>query len=114
MQVASVDRDTATGLVAAMRAGERNRPTTPAGPRIPSTEPSVTRSLLQDAIAHDARVWIGYAEPSGELRRALFRPRRIDGGRVAGLLSSAERDPEHPRTFSIHRISGVAATEAVA
>ncbi|NYJ73558.1 helicase-associated domain-containing protein [Allobranchiibius huperziae] len=107
VQVSLVDEPLAERLVAAMRAGERDRPEPAAGPRIPSTEPSVTRSLLQEAVGSSARVWIGYAEPSGELRRGLFRPRRIEGGRVSGLISPNEQDPEHPRTFSIHRITGI-------
>ena len=108
VQVSLVDEPLAEQLVAAMRAGERDRPEPAAGPRIPSTEPSVTRSLLQEAVGRSTRVWIGYAEPSGELRRGLFRPRRIEGGRVSGLISPNEQDPEHPRTFSIHRITGIA------
>ncbi|MEO8850468.1 MAG: helicase-associated domain-containing protein, partial [Allobranchiibius sp.] len=106
--VSLVDESLAERLVTAMRAGERDRPEPSAGPRIPSTEPSVTRSLLQEAVSTNVRVWIGYAEPSGELRRALFRPRQIEGGRVSGLVSPGENDPEHPRTFSIHRITGIA------
>ncbi len=106
--VMSVDDALADRLVVALRAGERDRPEPSAGPRIPSTEPSVTRSMLQEAVGAGARVWIGYAEPSGELRRAIFRPRRIEGGRVAGLISPGEHDPERPRTFSIHRITGIA------
>lgn len=106
--VSLVDEPLADRLVAAMKAGERDRPEPTAGPRIPSTEPSVTRSMLQEAMGGSVRVWIGYAEPSGELRRALFRPRRIEGGRVSGLVSPGENDPEHPRTFSIHRITGIA------
>lgn len=106
--VSSVDDSLADRLIAALRTGERDRPEPSAGPRIPSTEPSVTRSMLQEAVGAGARVWIGYAEPSGELRRALFRPRRIEGGRVAGLISPNEQDAEHPRTFSIHRITGIA------
>lgn len=106
--VSLVDEALADRLVTAMKAGERDRPEPNAGPRIPSTEPSVTRSLLQEAVGGNVRVWIGYAEPSGELRRALFRPRRIEGGRVSGLVSPGENDPEHPRTFSIHRITGIA------
>lgn len=107
VQVSLVDESLANQLVTAMRTGERARPDPSAGPRIPSTEPGVTHALLQEAVGTSSRVWIGYAEPSGELRRALFRPRRIDGGRVSGLISPNEQDPEHPRTFSIHRITGI-------
>jgi len=109
--VSLVDEPLAERLIVAMRVGERDRPEPSAGPRIPSTEPSVTRSLLQEAVGTDLKVWIGYAEPSGELRRALFRPRRIEGGRVSGLVSAGENDPEHPRTFSIHRITGIASRD---
>ncbi|RNI25113.1 helicase-associated domain-containing protein [Flexivirga caeni] len=74
------------------------------GPRIPSTDPTVTLALLQEAAADRAAVWIGFSDVHGELHRTLFHPRQVDGGRVTGTVG--ERD--ETRTFSIHRISGVA------
>lgn len=73
------------------------------GPRIPSTDPTVTLTRLQDAAADNAPVWIGYVDADGELRRTLFRPAHVDGGRATGTIG--ERGDT--RTFSIHRISGV-------
>lgn len=74
-----------------------------AGPRIPSTDPTVTLAALQDAAADRSAVWIGYSDTDGALHRALFRPERTDGGRVTGIVGDSDS-----RTFSIHRITGVA------
>lgn len=74
------------------------------GPRIPSTDPTVTLAMLQDAASDQATVWIGYSDIDGGLHRTLFRPRRADGGRVTGVVG----DGSESRTFSIHRITGVA------
>nr|WP_212755487.1 helicase-associated domain-containing protein [Flexivirga aerilata] len=73
------------------------------GPRIPSTDPTVTLTRLQDAVADRAPVWIGYVDTDGELRRTLFRPERVEGGRATGSVGEGN----DRRTFSIHRISGV-------
>lgn len=74
------------------------------GPRIPSTDPTVTLAMLQDAASEQSVVWIGYSDIDGGLHRTLFRPRRADGGRVTGVVG----DGSVSRTFSIHRITGVA------
>ena len=94
-------------LVTHLRQGEaasaeRHASSTP-GPRIPSTDPTVTLAMLHDAAADRAPVWIGFSDVDGELHRALFRPDRVDGGRVTGFID----DSKQARTFSIHRISGV-------
>nr|WP_246336624.1 helicase-associated domain-containing protein [Flexivirga oryzae] len=94
-------------LVAHLRRGEaataaRTASSVP-GPRIPSTDPTVTLAMLHDAAADRAPVWIGFSDVDGELHRALFRPDRVDGGRVTGVVD----DGNQIRTFSIHRISGV-------
>lgn len=73
------------------------------GPRIPSTDPTVTLAMLHDAAADHSSVWIGFSDVDGELHRALFRPHRVEGGRVTGVVE----DGAQTRTFSIHRISGV-------
>nr|WP_279671663.1 helicase-associated domain-containing protein [Flexivirga meconopsidis] len=73
------------------------------GPRIPSTDPTVTLTRLHDAVADRAPVWIGFVDTDGELRRTLFRPERVEGGRATGSVG----DGNERRTFSIHRISGV-------
>lgn len=94
-------------LVAHLRRGEamsaERSASTSSGPRIPSTDPTVTLAMLHDAAADRAPVWIGFSDVDGELHRALFRPDRVDGGRVTGVVD----DGKQTRTFSIHRISGV-------
>ena len=94
-------------LVAHLRRGEASSVQRSAsgapGPRIPSTDPTVTLAILHDAAADRAPVWIGFSDVDGELHRALFRPDRVDGGRVTGVVD----DGKQTRTFSIHRISGV-------
>lgn len=90
-----------------MRAGEENavRPGVhDAHTRIPSSDPTVTLTALQDAAADRAPVWIGYVDATGDIKRALFRPERVEGGRVRGQIG----EPGKTSSFSIHRITGVA------
>ncbi|MFC6704035.1 hypothetical protein [Flexivirga alba] len=94
-------------MIAHARRGEQasaGRAANNSGPRIPSTDPTVTLAMLQDAAADRSSVWIGYSDIDGALHRTLFQPRRADGGRVTGVVS----DGSESRTFSIHRITGVA------
>lgn len=94
-------------VIAHARRGERaaaGRAANNSGPRIPSTDPTVTLAMLQDAASDQSVVWIGYSDIDGALHRTLFRPRRADGGRVTGVVG----DSSESRTFSIHRITGVA------
>ena len=81
------------------------------GPRIPASDPTVTLTTLDEAAAERVPVWIGYVDAGGAIKRTLFRPQRIDGGRVTGLVGDAAKSADtsaRPQTFSIHRITGVA------
>lgn len=103
----TVTRDVIDQVIDHARRGEAataGRSANNTGPRIPSTDPTVTLAMLQDAAADQAAVWIGYSDVDGALHRALFRPRRTDGGRVTGTVG----EDSESRTFSIHRITGVA------
>ncbi|HWC22294.1 MAG TPA: helicase-associated domain-containing protein [Flexivirga sp.] len=94
-------------VIAHARRGEQasaGRALNNSGPRIPSTDPTVTLAMLQDAASEQSAVWIGYSDTDGALHRTLFRPHRADGGRVTGVVG----DGSESRTFSIHRITGVA------
>ena len=71
-------------------------------PNIPSTDLAVTLTVLQDAAVKGASVWIGYIDATGALCCTLFRPHRVGDGRIFGA------DGDETRSFSIHRISGVA------
>lgn len=86
-------------------------PTSAALPRIPSSDPTVTLTMLDEAAAEQVPVWIGYVDATGDVKRTLFRPERIAGGRVSGTVGDAAKRPGQPartQSFSIHRITGVA------
>ena len=107
-----VDDELTESLVSALRAGEesaeyeRERAQSQPGPRLPSTEPAVALALLREASADSLGVWIGYADADGRTKRILFYPKRIEGGRAYGSVEGS--NVEH--TFSIHRITGAAAS----
>jgi Helicase conserved C-terminal domain len=107
-----VDDDLTETLVSALRAGEesaayeRARLESQPGPRLPSTEPAVALALLREASADRLGVWIGYADSDGRTRRILFYPKRIEGGRAYGSVEGSNVE----QTFSIHRITGAAAS----
>jgi hypothetical protein len=107
-----VDDELTETLISALRAGEesaafeRERTQSQPGPRLPSTEPAVALALLREASADSLGVWIGYADADGRTKRILFYPKRIEGGRAYGSVEGS--NVEH--TFSIHRITGAAAS----
>lgn len=106
VRVVTLDADEAAALTARMREGEKVavRPGEHERTRIPSSDPTVTLTALQDAVADRAPVWIGYVDATGDIRRALFRPTSVSGGRVTGQFG----DGSTTRSLSIHRITGVA------
>ena len=108
VQVHTLDAGEAEQLAGRLRAAEKDavRPSEhDAHTRIPSCDPTVTLALLQDAAAESVPVWIGYVEAGGDIKRGLFRPASVTGGRVTGQLGDTS---PVTRTFSIHRITGVA------
>lgn len=105
-RVSTVDEETAQQIVAAMISGEANRPASGNGLPAP-TDPVVTASLLREAAAERLPVWIGYADEVGGVQRLLLRPTGVEHGRVRGTVA----DQDAPRTFLLHRISGVAAAD---
>lgn len=106
----TVDDEFTQTLVAALRAGEdsaayeRQRQEARRGPQLPSTDPTTAMALLRDAAADRQAVWVGYTNADGQVRRMLFYPERVEGGRVHGSAEGTSR------TLSIHRITGAAAT----
>lgn len=73
------------------------------GPPIPETDATVAVTMLADAAADNAAVWIGYVDATGSPQRALFHPEQVHGGRAIGTVEgSATR-----RAFVIHRVTGV-------
>jgi hypothetical protein len=98
-------------VVGALREGARavaaedSRPTP--GPRLGPTDPTTTLAALREAATDRARVWIGYVDGDGRPVRRVVEPLTVDGGRVQAYdVGAAE-----VRTFSIHRVTGVAPVE---
>lgn len=106
-----VDLGYATTLVEGLRVAEeaaehQRAQQDPRQPRLMATDPTVTISALRDAAADRHGVWIGYADGTGRTATHLFYPTRVEGGRAFGVLA----DSTDERVFSIHRVTGVAAT----
>ncbi|MEO6999082.1 MAG: helicase-associated domain-containing protein [Terracoccus sp.] len=105
--VSPVDADFTSTLVAGLRAAEasaderRAVEEKRAGPRIPTTDPIVTLSLLRDAVAERHGVWVGVSDQGGGVARHLIHPHRVDGGRVW-----ATDEGGHEKSYSVHRITG--------
>jgi hypothetical protein len=101
-----LDDELVTTLVAALRAGEeaaayqREELARRQGPSLRSTDPTTTLAVLRDAAADRQPVWLGYSDADGHVRRMLFYPDRVEGGRVHGLVDGMSR------TLSIHRVTG--------
>ena len=72
-----------------------------------ATDPSVTLATLRDAVAGRQRVWIGYVDAAGRVERRIVEPLSVDGGRVTAF----DHGSEEVRTFSVHRVTGVAAAD---
>nr|WP_281496725.1 helicase-associated domain-containing protein [Ornithinimicrobium sp. F0845] len=105
-RVSTVDEETAARIVSTMVSGESNRPRGGNGLPAP-TDPVVTSAMLREAAAERLPVWIGYADEVGGIQRLLLRPTVVEQGRVRGTVA----DQDAPRTFLLHRISGVAAAD---
>ncbi len=109
LDVHGVDADHAADLVRTLRTGEAATGSLAArradrvGPAIPANDPTTSVAVLREAIAARHATWLGYSDGTGRVRRMLFYPERIDGGRVTGTADGATR------TLSVHRITGVVA-----
>lgn len=77
------------------------------GPALPSTDPAVTLATLREAAAGRQRVWIGYADAAGRVERRVVEPLSVEGGRVTAF----DTGTEEVRSFSVHRVTGVAAAD---
>ncbi|MCD0485734.1 helicase C-terminal domain-containing protein [Streptacidiphilus sp. ASG 303] len=101
--------------VRAVRAGDRAstaaRRAVVAGPaaaadgiRLPRTAAAETLAALQTAVLLGERVWIGYVNAEGSAGQYVVAPVKVEGGRVTAY----DHARDELRTFSLHRITGVA------
>lgn len=103
--IRSRDSSDVTALVADLRAAEaQTERVDHEGPRIPNTDPTLTVTMILDAVADGRAVWIGYVDASGTLQRMLFHPTQVEGGRVFGSADGGSSG----RAIAVHRITGVA------
>lgn len=71
---------------------------------LPHSASSKTLSVLQDALVSGRAVWIGYLNAQGQASNRIVEPQRLAGG----YLTAFDYRRDEPRTFAIHRITGVA------
>jgi len=77
---------------------------------LPHSASSETLSVLQDALTSGRAVWIGYLNAQGQASNRIVEPQRLAGG----YLTAFDYRRDEPRTFAIHRITGVAELTDVA
>ena len=89
--------------VGAIRAGDLAARATR---RAPVTVRSVSdaSAFLQQAAREGRQVWLGYVDAQGRPTSRVVEPRTIEGGYVTAYDHLRQED----RTFSLHRITGVA------
>jgi hypothetical protein len=79
----------------------------PPGPPLRPSEPTHTIAVLREAVERRERVWIGYADGAGRVERRVVEPLSVEGGRVTAF----DHTREEVRSFSVHRVTGVAPVE---
>ena len=100
--------DQAALAVTALRAGDlasraaRRSPVTTTRSATPDT-----LAFLQEAARDRRQVWIGYVDAQGRSTSRVVEPRSVEGGYVTAYDHLRQED----RTFSIHRVTGVADVE---
>ncbi|MDX6267672.1 MAG: hypothetical protein QOD70_2412 [Frankiales bacterium] len=92
--------------VGALRAGDL---AARAARRAPVSVRSVSdaSAFLQQAVREGRQVWLGYVDAQGRPTSRVVEPRTIEGGYVTAYDHLRHED----RTFSLHRITGVAEIE---
>jgi hypothetical protein len=101
-----------SAAVRALRAGEtaaaHRPPALPDGAgsgRLPRSSTSETMAELRTALDAQKPVWIGYADATGTTTERVVEPLRLDGG----FLTAYDLRTAEVRTFTVARITGVAA-----
>ncbi|XVX19641.1 helicase-associated domain-containing protein [Actinomycetota bacterium] len=99
-----VDEGYAASLVTALRAAdEAEQARAQHTADVPEeTDPTTILALLREAAADRHGVWLGYSNNLGQVRRMLFYPERVEGGRAHGVVEGTAQ------TLSVHRITGAA------
>jgi hypothetical protein len=92
--------------VGALRAGDL---AARANRRAPVTVRSVSdaSAFLHQAVREGRQVWLGYVDAQGRPTSRVVEPKTVDGGYVTAYDHLRQED----RTFSLHRITGVAEIE---
>jgi hypothetical protein len=67
-----------------------------------------TLAFLQEAAREGRQVWLGYVDAQGRSTSRVVEPRTVEGGYVTAYDHLRQED----RTFSVHRVTGVADVEA--
>jgi hypothetical protein len=98
--------DQAALAVGAIRAGDL---AARASRRSPVTVRSVSdaSAFLHQAVREGRQVWLGYVDAQGRPTSRVVEPKTIEGGYVTAYDHLRQED----RTFSLHRITGVAEIE---
>lgn len=73
-------------------------------PALETMDPALALSVLREAAALRQSLWIGYVDATGSPSRRLVAPVTVEAGRVVAFDQGAGE----VRTFSIHRVTGVA------
>jgi hypothetical protein len=102
-------------LVRSLRAGDlasaqaaRHTAAAAGAPPLQPMDPALSLSALREAAADRRRVWIGYVDQAGRLSHRVVDPLGVDGGTVRAF----DHGVDEVRTFSVHRVTGVAPAEA--
>ena len=102
-----------SAAVRALRAGETAAANRPAAMpdasvgsgRLPRSSTAETMAELRTALDKQKPVWIGYADSTGTTTERVVEPLRLDGG----FLTAYDLRTAEVRTFTVARITGVAA-----
>ena len=84
--------------------GVRELAATGPPPSLGPMDPALALTVVRDAAAVRRPLWIGYVDAAGLPSRRLIDPVSVEAGRVTAF----DRGAQEVRTFSVHRITGVA------
>jgi hypothetical protein len=100
----------ASSIVRALRAAERGSRRGPAtkgpaqGAGVPRTAMAETLAVLRAAVTGGDSLWLGYVDNDGVTGERVVDPVALSGGQ----LTAYDHRTDSVRTFSVHRVTGVA------